>query len=681
MSTIRIEIGGQTSTFEEQRVLRVGREPGSEVMVDAPTVSRNHAEFRPAGDGWEIVDMGSTHGTWVNGQKVDRMPLAPGTTIVRFGLTEGGASANVTLEGVPAAAPPDRPAAGATAAIPPAAMAATVLPSTPGAPGIPGGGPGLLVRTNRDDLRFGTHAPVRIGREPGLEVVVDDSGVSRQHALVEPRPDGWWFIDRSNSGSYVDGERVTQLKLEEPTTTVLLGHPTAGYEIELVPVVSASAASAAIAGKKRRKTLAIVGGALAMLLVVAAAIIVPVFVLGDDDEPSSSAGEGDSDSSLTAAELDRAKQASVLILSLDESGEVLGNGSGSIISEDGLILTNAHVAKPSAPGLGSEEEGDPASYQIALVGGEDDRPAAPSYVAETIVADGVLDLAVMQITTDIDGNPVDPEDLDLPEPLPLADSDELRTGDEITALGFPGVAHVATTEDFERRALTVTRGVVSTFLQELPVDENRAWIDSDIRIGSGNSGGASINTSGEIVGINTAVITEATVADSGAGGSFTGGSARIRPVNFAQDLIEIAEDGGDPEYVSPFLEEIEAPPTEMPAAVQVVSAGWTGDGQGGCTGSSSVDAPQEYAVPNAGQVIYAEFAVTGIEDGTPVNFDFYALDGETLLSSGEQVWNFGSEEVCIFVPFEVPRGANGANAVFRVGDQVLAQNPVVFVKP
>jgi putative serine protease PepD len=680
MGTIRIEIGGRTSTFEEQRVLRVGREPGSDVMVDAPTVSRNHAELRPAGDGWEVVDLGSTHGTWVNGQKVERMPLAPGTTIVRFGLTEGGASAQVTLEGPAPAAQPERPGSGATAAVPPAALAATVLPSTPGVPGIPGGGPGLLVRTNRDDLRFGTHAPVRIGREPGLEVVAEDSGVSRQHALVEPRPDGWWFIDRSNSGSYVEGERVTQLKLEEPTT-VVLGHPTAGYEIELVPVLAAGAASAQIARKKRRKTLAIVAAAVAVLVVVGGGVAAAV-VLGGDDEPASAGGGGsDSDTSLTAEELDRAKQASVLILSLDESGQVLGNGSGSIISEDGLILTNAHVAKPSAPGLGSEEEGDPASYQIALVGGEDDRPAAPEYIAETIVADGVLDLAVMQITSDIEGNPVDPEELDLPEPLPIADSDELRTGDEITALGFPGVAHVATTEDFERRALTVTRGVVSTFLQELPVDENRAWIDSDIRIGSGNSGGASINTDGEIVGINTAVVTEATVADSGEGGSFTGGSARIRPVNFAQDLIEIAEDGGDPDYVSPLLEEMPAPPTEMPAAAQVTSAGWTGDGQGGCTGSSSVDKPQKYAVPNAGQVIYAEFAVAGIEDGTPVNFDFYALDGETLLSSGEQVWAFGAEEVCIFVPFEVPRGANGANAVFRVGEQVLAQNPVVFVAP
>ena len=369
----------------------------------------------------------------------------------------------------------------------------------------------------------------------------------------------------------------------------------------------------------------------------------------------------------------------MLILSFDESGELLGNGSGSIISDDGLILTNAHVAKPSAPGLGSEVA-DPASYQIALVSGEDDVPAAPEYIAETIVADGVARPGDHADHADIDGNPVDAEDLDLPEPLPIADSDEVRTGDEITALGFPGVAHVATTETFERRALTVTRGVVSTFLQELPIDENRAWIDSDIRIGSGNSGGASINLDGELIGINTAVVTEATVADSGEGGSFTGGSARIRPVNFAQDLIEIAEAGGDPDYVSPFLEEMPAPPSDMTAA-EVISAGWTGDGQGGCTGSSSIEAPQEYAVPEAGQVIYAEFAITGIEDGTPVTFDFYDLDGETVLSTGEQVWDFGAAQICIFVPFEVPEGARGANAVFRVGDQVLAENPVLFVNP
>lgn len=689
MGRITIEVGGVPTTYDEQRALRVGREPGSDLTLDAPTVSRNHAEFRPSGDGWEVVDLGSTHGTWVNGQQVTQMVLAPGTTIVRFGLTEGGATANVTLEGAaPAApatvgpvtpgAPADRPAGPPAATPPPAAMAATVLPNTPAMPaGVPGGGPGLLVRTRTEDLRFGTHAPVRIGREPDLEVTIDDAGVSRQHALVEPRPDGWWFVDRSNSGSFVDGERVTQLKLDEPTTTVLLGHPTAGYELELVPVLSASAASAAIAGKKRRKALAIVGAAVLVLVIVLAAVLVPMLL--DDDEPSSTAGKGDGDTGLTPAELDRAKQASVLILARDETGEVLGNGSGSIITDDGLILTNAHVAKPSAPGLGTEE-GDPASFAIALTSGDDDVPAAPEYLAETIVADGVLDLAVMQITSTFDGEPIDPEDLDLPAPMPIGDSDDLRTGDEITALGFPGVAHVATTEMFDRRALTVTRGVVSTFLQELPVDENRAWIDSDIRIGSGNSGGASINEDGEIVGINTQVVTEATVAGTGAGGSFTGGSARIRPVNFAADLIEIAENGGDPEYVSPLLEEMPTGP-EMSDSAGVTSAGWTGDGNGQCSGSSSIEQPQEYAVPEVGQTIFAEFAASGIPDDTTVSFDFYDLTGETVITTFDQVWDFGPGEICIFVPFEVPEGANGANAVFRVGEEVLAQNPVVFVQP
>ena len=57
------------------------------------------------------------------------------------------------------------------------------------------------------------------------------------------------------------------------------------------------------------------------------------------------------------------------------------------------------------------------------------------------------------------------------------------------------------------------------------------------------------------------------------------------------------------------------------------------------------------------------------------------LDRATVLSFGEQVWEFGSAETCIYVGFEVPEGANGAIAEFTVGEEVLAQNPVVFVAP
>ena len=677
MSSIRIEVAGRTTTFEAGRTVRVGRDPGCDVVLEGTTVSRSHAELRSTGAGWEVVDLGSTHGTWVNGQQVRQQPLQ-GTSIVRFGLTDGGTTANITVEGAPVADRPDVPPTGMPPRPAPELMA-TVLPNSPGAPGapgFPGQGPGLLVRTRSGDHRFGTAAPVRIGREPGLEVTVDDAGVSRQHALVEPRPDGWWFVDRSNSGSYVEGERVTQRRLTDPVT-VFLGHPTAGYELELVPIVAAGAAQASIAKKKRKKTLAIVGAAAAVLLVVGGGVAAAVLLDGDDG--NGPAGPDDRAAGLTAAELDRAKQASVLILSLDESGEVVSNGSGSIISEGGLILTNAHVAKPSAPGLGSDTP-DAARYEIALVGDDDDVPAAPSYVAETVVADGVLDLAIMQIVEDIDGNPVDPADLELPEPLPIADSDELRTGDEITALGFPGVAHVATTEEFERRALTVTRGVVSTFLQELPVDENRAWIDSDIRIGSGNSGGASINEAGEIVGINTQVVTEMTVGDSGQGGSFTGGSARIRPVNFAQELIDIAEDGGDPEYVSPYLEDLPdaPPPDDVPTQATVASSGWSLDGQGGCTASSSLESPQTLTGVTPPVAIYAEFEVLGLPDGTPILIRFVDEVG-TEFAVIEQEWTLGAE-ACAAAPFEVPPGLTSVAAEFWVGDQLVVTNPV-YLEP
>ena len=379
-----------------------------------------------------------------------------------------------------------------------------------------------------------------------------------------------------------------------------------------------------------------------MLAVILAAVLVPC-VLDDDDETSrQQRQQRHSDGTASRdAELDRAKAASVLIQAFDEAGEVLGNGSGSIISEDGLILTNAHVAKPSAPGLGSEDVADPASYQIALVSGDDDVPAAAEYIAEPIVADGVLDLAVMQITADNDGNPVDAADLDLPEPLPIGDSDELRTGDEIIALGFPGVAHVATTEEFDAaRADRHPRCGL-----DLPPGRCRSTTTGP---GSTATSGSARATPVAPRSTRTASSSASTPRSSPRPPSPTPARAAASPAGrrgsgrstSPSRLIEIAEDGGDPSYVSPFLEEMPEPPSDMTAA-EVVAAGWTGDGQGGCTGTSSLEAPQEYAVPDVGQVIYTEFLVTGIEDGTPVNFDFYDLTGETVLSSGEQVWAFG----------------------------------------
>src|SRR5690606_19884035 len=132
--------------------------------------------------------------------------------------------------------------------------------------------------------------------------------------------------------------------------------------------------------------------------------------------------------------------------------------SGSIISSDGLILTNAHVAAPEAEGLAEqyaddEQILDPAYVLVALTQG-DDRPAAPEYRARVVQADGYLDAAVIEIYADEQGNELD-EPLDLPT-MPIGDSDELRTGDDVTVLGFPGIS--------QSGAVTITKGVSSTFL-------------------------------------------------------------------------------------------------------------------------------------------------------------------------------------------------------------------------
>ncbi|MFA6299368.1 MAG: FHA domain-containing protein [Nocardioides sp.] len=670
MSTITIQSPSQTWTSDQPRTFRIGRESDNDIVGVDPSVSRHHAEIKALGDGWEVVDIGSSAGTWVNGQRVQRAELR-GTTSVSFGAQGGGLSVMVTVTG-PAPAPmPPPPAAGRPVAppvpAPPPALAQTMVAG--GALGPGAGGPGLLVRRRVGaDLRFGTQALVRVGRDPALEVVADDAAVSRQHAVIEPRPDGWWWVDQSTSGSYVDGERVTSFKIEEPVE-ILLGHPTAGFELELVPLVAAGQAAAAIAGKKRRRTLAVVGAAIAGLVLVGGGIAASVVLGGDDDKGTPSAGSN----GLSAAHLARAKAAAVFLVAVDATGTPTHSGSGSIISDDGLILTNAHVAKPSAPGQGSSEFEDPDYLLVSLTSSDDDKPATAAFRAKPIVADGYLDLAVLQIVGDADGNEIDISEMDLPDPLPIGSSDDLHTGDEITALGYPSIGNVTASLD---RPLTVTRGVVSTFQADEIIGTERGLIDSDVRLGSGNSGGPSINDDGELIGINTAVIT----ANSEDAGAITSGSALIRPVDLADEVLQIAEDGGDPSYVSPYVEDMPTPPTDAPVDASFVSAGWVKEGeQGSCAGSSTVDQPQILSVV-PGEPLYAEYVITGLADGTPIGVTLYSIDGATLLGSLQDTWSFGADEVCIYVPFDAPEGVSGINGVFVVGEegQPVVDNPLAY---
>ena len=142
-----------------------------------------------------------------------------------------------------------------------------------------------------------------------------------------------------------------------------------------------------------------------------------------------------------------------------------GEGSGFIIHEDGYILTNAHVVENSD------------SVQVALSTGR-------LFKGKLIGMDKVADLALIKI--------------DSPDPLPvipLGSSKELKPGDWVMAIGSPFGLD-----------LTVTVGIVSAKGRSLGATPYDDFIQTDTPINPGNSGGPLINTQGEVVGINTAVM-------------------------------------------------------------------------------------------------------------------------------------------------------------------------------
>ena len=119
-----------------------------------------------------------------------------------------------------------------------------------------------------------------------------------------------------------------------------------------------------------------------------------------------------------------------------------------MISPDGLILTNAHEELPDR-----YFDVDALAEAFSI---REDQPPEALYYAELLQADAALDIAVIQITTDLDDIPVDYDSLNLPY-VPLGDADTLRLGDTITILGYPGIGG---------ETITLSRGEVSGFTSE-----------------------------------------------------------------------------------------------------------------------------------------------------------------------------------------------------------------------
>jgi len=200
-------------------------------------------------------------------------------------------------------------------------------------------------------------------------------------------------------------------------------------------------------------------------------------------EPSGPAGPSQPEGTK---DLNRLAKSTVRLYALDDDFVCIGTGSGTIMNEQGYILTNYHC-------VGDEYGLYNSMGYVAIALTTDVRAVAqPQYFAQFRGGDPALDLAVVQITEDLNGNRVSAADLKL-TPAKLGNSDDLNIGDEINILGYPGVGG---------DTITFTAGKVSGFVDE-NYDNEVDWIKTDAIFSHGNSGGTAINGKGEMIGVPT----------------------------------------------------------------------------------------------------------------------------------------------------------------------------------
>lgn len=166
----------------------------------------------------------------------------------------------------------------------------------------------------------------------------------------------------------------------------------------------------------------------------------------------------------------------------------VGHGSGSIISADGLILTNNHVVQNTKTGQLFD------AIAIAPNKGFDQAPASVCMAwPRRAIRHAKLDLALIKCEVDMQGRPLSKR-FAWPT-VALGDSSTLVPGDELYIVGFPNVGGAT---------ITFTSGKVSGFLADARVGKGRVWIKTDALISGGVSGGAAFDETGKLVGVPTA---------------------------------------------------------------------------------------------------------------------------------------------------------------------------------
>lgn len=260
-------------------------------------------------------------------------------------------------------------------------------------------------------------------------------------------------------------------------------------------------------GRFRRNTVALIAAATLAAGGIGGAVGA---LLGGDDSPAAASTQlnatstSDTKATDVSSVVERVTPSVVQVNVVTSSGEALG--SGVILSADGRILTNNHVVADARQVTVTLSDG--RTVDATVVG------TAPETDLAVIQAEGVSGLT----------------------PAKFADSDDVRVGDQVIAIGSPlGLQNTVTTGivsavDREVNVPAEERG----FSQSGNTDVSYQAIQTDASINQGNSGGPLLNSAGEVIGINSMIYSPVSGSDGSAGSVGLGFAI---PSNTAEQVI------------------------------------------------------------------------------------------------------------------------------------------------
>jgi hypothetical protein len=343
-----------------------------------------------------------------------------------------------------------------------------------------------------------------------------------------------------------------------------------------------------------------------------AIIILFAFALGlltFAPDPSKEIGQAQDEGETTPLVIlneDNIKQATVFIMQAFDGGNgpvISCVGSGTLVTSDGLILTNFHVVEPS--------DVCPADRLIISLTIDVNEPPVPTYLAEVVEQNRGLDLAVLRISSYLDGRVIEPGILELPF-VELGDSSTSTLDETIYVFGYP---------EIRNDPVQVVRGTISGFTAEARLGE-RAWLRTTADIPGVMTGGGAYNRDGRLIAIPT--ITPARIAgsvldcrqiyDTNADNQIDssdncipiGGSiSAMRPSRLARGLVRAAVLGIQPGPERSPL--VQPPPTDPPDFSRLFVS----------TGVNNAGMPINVVeqVPTGTQSLYLFFDYDNMQDG------------------------------------------------------------------